>query len=193
MLVEKTRSSAEPVMLASALPMAETELPPRSTTLTFGSNGSPGLAGSGRWTSLLKNWLLAAEVVLDAELLDVGPVDEDDLGLDRELRRADVEAAHEVADAGDAAPGVGHDQRVGAGVGDDPAAVLGQDALDRLGQRAGLGVVDPDDAGLQRLERVERGERRRRVDADDPARHLLGREALGGEHRPGRPAATAGS
>ncbi len=56
-------------------------------------------AGSGRWTSLLKNWVLAAQVVLDAQLLDVGPVDEDDLGLDRELRRADVEAAHEVADA----------------------------------------------------------------------------------------------
>ena len=70
---------------------------------------------------------------------------------------------------GDAAPGVGHDQRVGAGVGHDAAAVLGQDALDRLRQRAGLGVVDPDDAGLQRLERVERGERRRRVHADDPA------------------------
>ena len=62
---------------------------------------------------------------------------------------------------GDAAPGVGEDERVGAGVGHDPAAVLGQDALDRLGERAGLGVVDPDDAGLQRLERVERGERRR--------------------------------
>ena len=30
------------VMLASALPMAETLLPPRSTTLTFRSNGSPG-------------------------------------------------------------------------------------------------------------------------------------------------------
>ena len=58
-----------------------------------------GVAGSGRWTSLLKNWLLAAQVVLDAELLDVGPVDEDDLGLDRELRGAHVEPAHEVGDA----------------------------------------------------------------------------------------------
>ena len=125
----------------------------------------------------------AAEVVLDAELLDVGPVHEDDLGLDRELRGADVEPAHEVGDAGDAAPGVGQDQGVRAGVGHDPAAVLGQDALDRLGERAGLGVVDPDDAGLQRLERVERGERRRRVHPDDPAGHLLGREALGGENR----------
>ena len=45
-----------------------------------------------------------------------------------------------------------------AGVGNHAAAVLGQDALDRLLQRAGLGVVDPDDAGLRRLQRVERGE-----------------------------------
>ena len=86
-------------------------------------------------------------------------------------------------DARDAAPGIGQDERVGAGVGHDAAAVLGQDALDRLGERAGLGVVDPDDARLQRLERVEGGERRRRVHADDPAGHLLGREALAGEDR----------
>ena len=41
---------------------------------------------------------LAAQVVLEAELLDVGPVHEDDLGLDRELRGAHVEPAHEVGD-----------------------------------------------------------------------------------------------
>ena len=57
MAVEKTRSSAEPVMVASALPIAESELPPRSMTLTSGLKGSP-VAGSVRWTSLLKNWVL---------------------------------------------------------------------------------------------------------------------------------------
>ena len=101
----------------------------------------------------------------------------------RELRRPDVEAAREVGDLADAAAGVGDDQRVGRGVGDDAAAALGQDRLSTvLAERGGLGVVDPDDAGLQRLERVERGEHLRRVDADDAARHFLRGEALGGEH-----------
>ena len=55
--------------------------------------------GSGRCTSLLKNWFRLPRSYLMPSCLDVGPVDEDDLRLDRELRGADVEAAHEVADA----------------------------------------------------------------------------------------------
>src|SRR3989449_8923724 len=49
-----------------------------------------------------------AEIVLDAQLLHVGAVYEDDLGLDRHLRRADVQPPDELLDPLDAARNPGH-------------------------------------------------------------------------------------
>src|SRR3989442_15184102 len=115
--VEKISSSAGLTIAPPALPSADSELPPRSTIVLSGENvvvgtsasGTPSrfvstgfaLDGSKRCTRRLKNWV-GAEVVLDAELLDVGPVHEDDLRLDRHLRRADVQPFHELFDVVDA-------------------------------------------------------------------------------------------
>ena len=176
-------------MVASALPMAETLLPPRSMTLTLRSNGEP-VVGSVRCTSLLKNWFLSPRsYLMPSSSTSVRSTKMILAWIESCGVRMSSPRTKSVTFC-DPAPGVGDDERVGAGVGHDAAAALGQDALDRLGQRAGVGVVDPHDAGLQRLERVERGEHRGRIDPDDAAGHLLGREALAGEdrlegHRPG--------
>ena len=113
--VEKIRSSAEPEMTASALETAATLLPPRLTTFWFGIER---LAGGrvGALHDAVEELVRRADVVLDAELLQVGPVDEDQLGLDRDGRRLEVEAFDELADRVDAGPGVDQDQRVGRGI-----------------------------------------------------------------------------
>ncbi len=49
---------------------------------------------------LVEELVLLAQVVLDAQLLDVGPVHEHDLGLDRHLRRPNIEPAHEFGEVG---------------------------------------------------------------------------------------------
>ena len=98
--VEKTRSSAEPMMLLFALAIAETGLPPRSTMLISGCRSARIVGRVRALDQLVEELAVGAQVVLQAELLDVGPVDEDDLRLDAELRRTDVQAAHELGDSG---------------------------------------------------------------------------------------------
>ena len=63
-----------------------------------------------------------AEVVGKSELLDVGAVDEYDLGLDRNLRRADVETLDVRQQVRHPRRRLGDEQRVGGGVGGDCAA-----------------------------------------------------------------------
>jgi len=64
-----------------------------------------------------------AEVVLDADLLDVLAVHEDDLRLDRDLRRTLVQTLHELHDFVDARGDLGDHERVARRVRDDLTAL----------------------------------------------------------------------
>ncbi len=181
MAVDQTRSSAGCEMLASALPTAASELPPSPTTVWSGRVGVAGVRRIGSADERVVEGRLAAQVVLQAEFVEAGAVDEDDLGLDRHLRRPDIEAAGEGRDVLDPAPRVGDDERVGRGVREDLAPALGQDAVEVLRHFLGAGVVHPHHDRLQRFERVEGRQRGRRVDADDAAGKLGGGQPLRGE------------
>ena len=61
----------------------------------------------------------SAEVVRKADVFDVRSVDEDDLGFDSNLRRADVEAADVLQHIGEARGRLGDDERIGGAVGRD--------------------------------------------------------------------------
>src|SRR3569832_341443 len=102
-----------------------------------------------------------------AVLLDVGDaearaeaaaevvVGDDDARFDQDLPHRDVELAHHPADLGQAAGGVEDQQRVGAVVHRDLAAVGQERALFRADQRreiGRLGVIHGDDLRTQRLE-----------------------------------------
>src|SRR2546426_3101086 len=94
-----------------------------------------------------------AEIVLHAELFDVGAIHEDDLRLDRYLRRAQVEALHELHDVLDARAHLGDHERVARRISDRLAA-LAQNRLHRRHERRRLRVVDAHEARRDRHRRI---------------------------------------
>src|ERR1043166_1821987 len=178
MTVEKTRSSAGDVIVASAFPMAASSLPPRFTMVRTGAYGCLPCRGPGEDPVIGR--VPGPDVVLEAELLQIGPVHEDDLGLDRDHLGPEVEQVHEFDGRFEVALGVGEDDRVAGGVrrGDTP---LAEHALERSSHLAHPGIVHPHDPGFAGLERVNLGEVLGGVHPEDPAGQLLDREPLGRE------------
>src|SRR6266571_5095804 len=112
-----------------------------------------GGARIGTLNELIEELCRRAKVVLDAELLDVLAVDEDDLRLDRDLRRALVQTFHELHDFVDARGDLGDHERVARRVGHRVAA-LAENRRHRRDERGRLRVVDAHEARRDRHGRV---------------------------------------
>ena len=83
-----------------------------------------------------------AEIVGKANVFDVGSVDEDDLRLDADLRRANVEAADVLQHVGEARRRLGDDERVGGAVsGNESACDAALSTVANDGDGVGNGIV----------------------------------------------------
>ena len=124
------RRSAAPGTLPEALAIAETVLPPSSTVGGSLRRCRALPAESTRWMTVAEELLARAEVVLDAERVEIRAVHEDDLRLDVHLRLAQVERLGEGDEVVEHADRRGDADAVRHLVGRDAAAAAaGRDAL----------------------------------------------------------------
>src|SRR6266568_3871900 len=122
-----------------------------------------------------------AEVVFHPELLDVGAIDENDLRLDRDLRRALVQTLHELHDLVDARRDFRNDQRVARRVRHCVAA-LAENRDHRRHERRRLRIVDAHQPGRDWHGRVGTRQLDLADDVEDPSGQRFHRQALGLEH-----------
>ncbi len=135
--------------------------------------GLAALQRIGALDNSVEKLIAIAEVIAQAERLEVGPVHEDQLGLDRDAGGTDIQPANEVLNFRHASARVSNDQRVAGGIGVHITTTAAGDGLDGTRQGTCPLVVDPHHAGHQRFKRVELGQRGGRIHAQDATRHLL--------------------
>src|SRR5439155_25076817 len=118
-----------------------------------------------------------AEIVREANVFDVRSVDEYDLRLDSDLRRANIEVAHVLQYIGESRSGLGDDERIGGAICSDESAsdavrlriahdvgargnlsvgeaISLQQLPDGRNERRRVRVIDRDELGLKRLRRL---------------------------------------
>ena len=107
----------------------------------------------GALDELVEELRLAAQVIRDAELLDIGAVDEDDLRLDRDLRRANVQVLDVPRDLAKARRDVGNDQLLVPEsatteprmMQPSPPPIVGRPAAPALAERAAMQSLESSD------------------------------------------------